>query len=461
VSGWVPALLQREWRDSLEMGTVAAGDSPHSLSFDANGALMVCGFEDEHGTLGLPRNQEESEDEDDELRTVLVPTPVRFMSGMRIRKVVAGLKCSLAVGEAGRVYMWGAGSRGRLATDRQDRLVPTLIQELRHHRVRHVATAWDICAAVTEEGLLFTWATAWRRGLLADVEDEAADEAALGRPRLGLGVDGSTINNPWPPQCVMALKKKRVGSVAVGRQFTLVTTEAGVVYSFGDGTRGSLGLGDYETHILPKRVQALDGVHMAAVAAAWFQSLALTASGRVFWWGGRRLTTTTEFEWQSIPQLVDSDFGAGRVRGIAANSLSAYAVTDAGVLFSWESDSCAHACSLPLNGNCQVQLSPWPVAGLHGITVVGVSAGELHALVLAADGSVYAFGRGKALGIGWGVGGSGYPAGLQGDPADEAEGQMILAEAGERMKLTPKKVPGLVCKERRTFPARPGRRVLL
>jgi alpha-tubulin suppressor-like RCC1 family protein len=95
--------------------------------------------------------------------------------------------------------------------------------------------------------------------------------------------------------------------------------------------------------------------------------------------------------------------------------------------------------------NCRVLLSPWPVAALHSITVVGVSAGDRHALALAADGSVYGFGGGNALGIGWGVGGDGYPAGFQGDQANEAEGQMILAETGERFQLTPKKISALVC----------------
>jgi hypothetical protein len=135
------------------------------------------------------------------------------------------------------------------------------------------------------------------------------------------------------------------------------------------------------------------------------------------------------------------------VLSIAANLFSAYAVTDAGVLFRWGCDGFAHGGEhSPLQfHNCQVQLSPWLVAGFHGITVVGVSAGMRHALALAADGSVYAFGLGRALGLGWGVGGQGYPAGFQGDPANEAEGQMILASTGERIQLTPKRIAGPIC----------------
>jgi alpha-tubulin suppressor-like RCC1 family protein len=446
----MPALLQSEWRDSLGLGTAVAGISPHSLFIDANGALMVCGFEREPGTLGLPQSQDDSEneadseDEEDEFRTVLEPTFVPSMAGIRIRQVVAGCDCSLAVSEAGRMYMWGRGGDGRLASDTENREEPTMIQELSHHRVRQVAIAIDLCAAVTEEGLLFTWATA------STAEDyDGNREAEQGPPRLGLGLDDT--NGQWPPQCVTALKDERVGSVAIGRGFTLVTTEAGAVFSFGDGNNGSLGHDDYDTHILPKRVEALDGVYVAAVAAGYHQSLALTACGRVFWWE-RRIQSATQHEWQPLPQQVHSAFGGGRVRSIAATFFTAYAVTDAGELFAWGCDSHAQASGLPLgNGNCQVQLSPWPVAGLHGITVVGVSAGQLHTLVLAADGSVYGFGLGYSLGIGSGVGGEWYPEDLEGDAADEVEGQMILAETGDRIQLTPKKIPGLVCSVPRTL----------
>jgi hypothetical protein len=433
VSGWVPALLQREWRDSLEVGTVAAGISPHSFFVGANGALMVCGFEDEElGTLGLPRGQGANQSR--QFCTVLVPTPVLSMADIRIRQVVAGFHGSLALSEAGRVYMWGQGRYGMLATDTEARLVPTMIQELSHHRVRQVAIEHDLCAAVTEEGLLFMWVTAG--------SDDSYGVGDQRMPIFGRGVKGTVIGDILPPRCVAALKRERVGSVAVGFSFTLVTTEEGAVFSFGEGTGGMLGHGDNESHILPKRIEALRDVHVATVATGGQQSFALTACGRVFWWGVCMATTRgAERQYQYLPQLVDSAFDGGRVRSIAANRFTAYAVTDAGVLFQWGCDSYGHDGDLFFtDGNCQVQLSPWPVAALHGVAVASVSARDRHALILAADGSVYAVGLGRALGIGWGVGGEGYPEGFQGDAADEAEGQMILPPHGERIQLTLKKI---------------------
>jgi alpha-tubulin suppressor-like RCC1 family protein len=217
--------------------------------------------------------------------------------------------------------------------------VPTLIQELSHHRVREAAVGKHNCAAVTEDGVLFMWANAASDGLFS--EDE------VGQPIPGLGLDGATIGNVLPPQCVTALNEHRVGSVAVGFSFTLVTTEAGVVFSFGNGERGMLGHGDCNDCIFPKRVEALNDVNVATVTAGAFQFLALTACGRVYWWG-ERITSTTEEEVQLLPQLIDSaSFGGERVRSIAANFATAYAVTDAGVLFQWGCDTYAHEGEAP------------------------------------------------------------------------------------------------------------------
>jgi hypothetical protein len=83
---------------------------------------------------------------------------------------------------------------------------------------------------------------------------------------------------------------------------------------------------------------------VAAVAAGALQSLALTACGRVFWWESRP-KSTTEYEMQLLPQLVESAFGGGRMRSIAANFCAAFAVTAAGVLFQWGCDSLLNTVS--------------------------------------------------------------------------------------------------------------------
>jgi alpha-tubulin suppressor-like RCC1 family protein len=273
VSGRIPFLLQREWLGSLATSTVAAGEAAYSLFIDANRELLVCGYENFPGMLGLPGGPGAGHG----VRTVLVPTPVPAMAGIPVRQVVAGSRSTnLALSEAGRVYMWGDDASGRLPSDAEDRLVPTLIEELCDHRVRQVAVGSLHCATVTEEGAIFMWPTAQgEQEWLLMSEDEDV-------PRLGL-LHGITTGNLWPPQGVTALGKERVGSVAVGSSITLVTTESGAVYSFGDGHLGCLGHGDKEDQIHPKRIEALQGVYVTTVAVhGALRSLTFTACGCVY-----------------------------------------------------------------------------------------------------------------------------------------------------------------------------------
>ena len=76
----------------------------------------------------------------------------------------------------------------------------------------------------------------------------------------------------------------RVSFVACGGQHTLVLAE-GLVLSFGCGRDGQLGHGDAESVWTPKVVTALERTRVVQVAAGGGHSMALTDSGVVFGWG--------------------------------------------------------------------------------------------------------------------------------------------------------------------------------
>jgi E3 ubiquitin-protein ligase HERC2 len=262
-----------------------------------------------------------------------------------------------------------------------------VVEELKGHRIRQVAIDMDRCLAVTEEGALFTWAMAPMQN------EEALGDGNGVTPQLGLGVKGTSTSDFWPPHRVTALAAERVGSVAVRHLFTLVTTEAGSVFSFGVGAVGQLGHGDTEDQILPRRIEALDGTQVATIAAGESHSLALTFDGRVFCWGGSDDQVTLGL----VPTLVDAPLCSERVQSIAARDDASFAVTEAGVLFSW---CLATPGGFNLgHGNDLTGPAPRPVAALQGVTVVGVSPGDMHTFALAEDGSVYAFGTGCAMGL--------------------------------------------------------------
>jgi alpha-tubulin suppressor-like RCC1 family protein len=395
VRHWVPFLLQREWRNAMEVRTVAAGQN-RSFFVGADGALLACGKEgdEEVGLLGLqnPTSRRPF--------TAVAPTPVPSMAGVRIRAVVTHDQLNVALSEAGQVFAWGhppvAYGHG---FSKEQPPVPTVMEELRDHRVRQIAIGENHCAAITEDGALFTWQIC---------EDEPAPWDPV--PELGYGraVDGYGV-----PHRVFALEGVRIASVAVGAGFTVGVTEAGAVYSFGTN-RGCLGHGKDNSRggvLLPKRIEALDGVPVATVAAGASHVLALTTRGHVYSWGDENAPRPVcgrgsggdeggerGAEDHYRPQLITALLGE-RVRSIVACSNASCAVTDAGGLYTWGVDCKGHLGQ----GRVAQQDSPKLVLALDGIHVVGVSIYTKHMLALAADGSVYPFGAGPGLGIRTGV----------------------------------------------------------
>jgi alpha-tubulin suppressor-like RCC1 family protein len=246
---------------------------------DANGALLACGEEEEgegeQGLLGLRKGTSQDP------CSAVVPTPVPSLAGTPICSVVCGQSCNLALSEAGQVFAWGCqwneysvlGFADNLIWSKRHAFVPTVMEELRNHRVRQVTAGYNHCAAVTEDGTLFTWET-FRFG-----------ETLTSKPRPELGY-GSFVHDIGAPYCVFGLEGIRIASVAVGPHFRVAVTEAGAVYSFGEGDR-RLGHGDNNRDdvFLPERIEALDGIHVVAVAAGAHHALALTRCGKVYWWG--------------------------------------------------------------------------------------------------------------------------------------------------------------------------------
>jgi hypothetical protein len=139
----------------MEVGTVAARRN-RSFFVDANGVLLACGTEGQReiGLLGLREGTSQTS------FTAAVPTPVPSMAGVRIRAVACHINCNLAVSEAGQVFEWGCNLQPSveqgIVWSKWQPPVPTVMEELRNHRVCQVAASEYHCAALTEDGVLFT-----------------------------------------------------------------------------------------------------------------------------------------------------------------------------------------------------------------------------------------------------------------------------------------------------------------
>lgn len=73
-----------------------------------------------------------------------------------------------------------------------------------------------------------------------------------------------------------------ISDIAAGGRHSLVVTDEGVLYTFGYGTNGQLGLKSTSNKVRPHLVKDLFGQKVIQVAAGWNHSLVITANGDIW-----------------------------------------------------------------------------------------------------------------------------------------------------------------------------------
>jgi alpha-tubulin suppressor-like RCC1 family protein len=185
------------------------------------------------------------------------------------------------------------------------------------------------------------------------------------------------------PAQVTAMAGVPVLGVAAGLRHSLALTWDGRVYSWGETTHGQLGHGDEGTKPVPALVEGLAGVR--GVASAYDHCHAVTHSGAVFSWG--RAFRGGPGGSKVRPVIVEG-FGGVCVRRVCAGECTAFAIGEDGEVFSWGNGE----WGVLGHGDLQNQPSPKRVEALRGVRASSVAAGTYHALALAQDGLVYAWG---------------------------------------------------------------------
>jgi len=357
---WVPYLLKCGLRGALRREASLSAGAELSIFVDDKGCLRTCGSENtlEGGKLMLGHDLGADIDaDDDEPRSIDLPTLVPSMQDKRIVSVAASAWHCLALSSEGEVYSWGDvriyGSLGH--ADGGARAVPTRIASL--SRIERIAAGGNrTSAAVDETGKLFMWGPA--RGINTPLRSSLLyirNQAQL------------------TPKWVDALSAVRVVGVALGYDFTLAVTDAGEVFSFGYSNVGALGHGSLETEVLPQRIEALvqTGRRFVAVAAGSSHSLALTEEGELYGWGAGVANGHGRDE--PTPQRVAALIGQ-RVKQVDAGGSASCAVTEKGELYTWGGNEFGQLG----HGDDLAQLTPKRVAGLNGVKVATASITYTH-----------------------------------------------------------------------------------
>ncbi|RZC13221.1 Ultraviolet-B receptor UVR8 [Glycine soja] len=230
---------------------VSAGAS-HSVAL-LSGNVVCSWGRGEDGQLGHG-------DTDDRL----FPTKLSALDGQDIICVTCGADHTMARSESGRdVYSWGWGDFGRLGHgDHSDLLIPHPIKALQGLMIQQIACGDSHCLAVTMDSQVLSW------GRNQNGE-------------LGLG----TAEDSLLPQKIQIFEGDKMAMVACGWRHTICVSSSGGLYTNGWGKYGQLGHGDFEDHLVPRKVQALSDKFISQVSGGWRHSMALTSSGQLLGWG--------------------------------------------------------------------------------------------------------------------------------------------------------------------------------
>ena len=269
----------------------------------------------------------------------------------------------------------GQLGRGHIDDDTDDYQIPRAVSDL--ERLKHIATGYGHCAAVTEDGHLFMW-------------------GGNSTGQCGTGLAQQVVN--VATRCnsgALADADVQVAFVACGGLHTVALTSDGGVIAFGHNGRGQLGTGNNDLQPTPVRLAsaALAGVRIVGCAAGAFFTQLVSDDGLVFATGQNdhgQLGTgnTTDV---NTPTVID--FGGAPVAAVACGSDHTMAITrGAGKLYCWGeggygATGLGHMDDATAPNACMEE----------GARVVRVAAGYTHSCALAEDGHVFAFGSCKGI----------------------------------------------------------------
>ncbi|XP_069802363.1 X-linked retinitis pigmentosa GTPase regulator-like [Dendropsophus ebraccatus] len=240
----------------------AACGRNHTLVCTAQGKIYSSGWNSE-GQLGLGDTTERSSFHE-------IPF---FNEQHKIKQLSAGSNTSAALTADGKLYMWGENSEGQLGLG-DDKNICTPHQIDAGKPISWISCGYYHSAFVTQDGELYTFGEpeSGKLGLPAEKLDKHKKPQRIpgisGKVKMvscggghtvavtdkevytfGLGQFGqlghdTSIFETNTPKVVDALKLQKIRYVACGENHTAVITDKGLLYTFGDGRYGKLGLGE-------------------------------------------------------------------------------------------------------------------------------------------------------------------------------------------------------------------------
>ncbi|XP_020204702.1 ultraviolet-B receptor UVR8 isoform X1 [Cajanus cajan] len=244
---------------------------------------------------------------------MLIPHPIKALQGLKIQQIACGDSHCLAVTMDRHMLSWGRNQNGQLGLGTiEDSLLPQKIQKFEGIPIKMVAAGAEHSVAITEDGNLYGWG--WGR-----------------YGNLGLG----DRNDRLLPEKV-TVDGDKITMVACGWRHTICVSSSGGLYTNGWGKYGQLGHGDFEDHLVPRKVQALSDKFISQVSGGWRHSMVLTSSGQLLGWGWNKFGQIGVGNNLDYCSPVQVNFPRDqKVRQISCGWRHTIAITERDNVYSW------------------------------------------------------------------------------------------------------------------------------
>lgn len=192
------------------------------------------------------------------------------------------------------------------------------------------------------------------------------------------------------------LKGEEILGVAAGRDYSLIWTAQGDVYSCGDGgVDGTLG-----RTVEGVSLERIDGDFKAAGATAGtHHALVWTPEGHLYSFGNNEHGQLGHDGKGQDPKRIEGELLAKKIVGAVAGQYHTLVWTSDGEAYSFGYGSSGQLG----HGTREDELMPRLIEGLlKGKKVIGAAAGHGHSMLMTADGEVYSFGNGNNRQLGHG-----------------------------------------------------------
>ncbi|MFH1282651.1 MAG: T9SS type A sorting domain-containing protein [bacterium] len=201
--------------------------------------------------------------------------------------------------------------------------------------------------------------------------------------------DGTEVNKTKPVH-VIGLEGKKIVAVSAGDQHSFALADDGSVWMWGDNDAYQLNNGTVYDKSIPEQIRGLKDKTVIALSAGEDYALALADDGSVWGWGENsdgQLGDGTKIDKNILVQVINLQ--NKKIIAVSAGKIHSLALADDGSVWAWGDNGDGKLGDGTVNDSAV----PVKVAGLEDKKIVAIAASYVHSVVLGEDGSVWAWGH--------------------------------------------------------------------